>query len=135
MGGVADLRARLARSQGIAARSAAPVVERLDGSPAPPGWEVWRVGGPGGPCTMLPALAPAAPPGLRRRYLARIVATCTGTCALCGAVAGLPPHADPRRPAAWAALPLEVALAHSPSCPCVFTGADKRFFDPRVVGR
>lgn len=136
----ADARAALAAAWEVAGSprpegSPAPgPVERLRDAPAPPGWQVWRVGG--GAATMLPALRPSAPMRVRRRYLARIVASCTGRCPLCGAVAGLPAQApDPERtPAGWAALPLAVGITHDESCAALFGPRERRWFDPRAVG-
>jgi hypothetical protein len=136
----ADLRARLAaaweRAHAVQAAEVLPLVEHLADAPAPPGWSVWRVGGEGGPVTALPALAagPAAPMDVQRRYLARVLANCSGRCPSCGAVANLP-SADPERtPAAWQVAPVTVGIVHAPECPAVFTEADRGHFDPRAVG-
>lgn len=125
----ADLRARLA----AAWDGATGGVEHLADAPGvPPGFTMWRVGRSS---VVLPALAADAPLEVRERYLARVVATATGTCPLCAAVACLG-DADPQRtPGAWAVLPVTLSVPHTTGCPAVFGDQDKRFFDPRAVQR
>jgi len=132
----ADARAALAAAADRSTRSAPPgawpLLELLTDAPAPPGWAVWRAGGPGGSLTALPTLLPTAPIGVRWRYLARVVANTTGRCPLCSAVAGVTP--DPGRPAAWAVLPVVVSVSHAPDCPATFTDDDRVHFDRRALG-
>jgi len=112
--------------------AAPPLVERLDGAPAPPGYTVWRIGGPGGPVTALPALIESAPLNVRRRYHARVVANGIGRCLLCSAVACIYP--DRPDSTAWRVLPVTIGIDHAHGCPAEFTDADRQWFDPRALG-
>lgn len=133
---VADSRATLARAwEGVLAPPGDwPRLDRVTDAPAPPGWAVWRAGGPGGPVTALPALLSSAPSDVRRRYFARVVTNTTGRCPLCSAVAGITPDSPtPERPGAWHVMPVKVAVTHSSDCPATFAEADRRHFDPRAI--
>jgi hypothetical protein len=135
----ADARAALAACADRSARSAPPggwpLLELLADAPAPPGWAVWRAGGPGGGLTALPALLPSAPFGVRWRYLARVVANTTGRCPLCSAVARITPDSPrPEHRAAWSVLPVRVGITHAPDCATTFTDDDRAHFDPRTLG-
>jgi hypothetical protein len=107
---------------------------------APPGYAVYRAGPPDGPgmVTMLPALLPTAPDSIQHRYLLRVLASLTGRCELCGAVAGItadsPQPDDPNRRAMWHVLPVHVGVTHDAGCPAMFSGAERRWFDPRGLG-
>ncbi|GAA6527953.1 hypothetical protein [Intrasporangium sp. DVR] len=137
---LADLRARLAAAQALAAESVPPEVwpllTRLDGAPVPDGFTAWRVGPEGGPVVAVPAFAPDAPHEFRRRWLARALATALGRCPLCGEVASLdrePPGPGEQGRAAFHALPLYVRVRHATGCPADdFTDAERRWLLPPV---
>lgn len=124
----AEARSQLAQAwQDAEAAEAVVLVTDLD---APPGWACWEVGGSR---TVLPALSDDAPPEVRDRYQARILANCRGRCGYCSEVAGV--SIDPEdAPAAWQAIPVVVALRHLDSCPCLFREEDQQWF-PIFGGR
>lgn len=126
----ADTRGRLAA--GLSSACAPDTaLEQLDDAPTPPGWVMWRMGRSS---TVLPELADDAPALVRLRYVARVVANCTGTCPLCEAVAGL--TADPiRTPATWLLGAVTVGITHAEGCPAVFTDADRPYFPGLAAGR
>lgn len=102
---------------------------RVTDAPVPDGFTAWRMGDS---VTVLPALLPSAPSGVRRRYEARAQANLTGTCPLCRAVADLSP--DPSAPVAWRLLPVTVGIRHEKGCRALFTDEDRQHFDPRALG-
>ena len=124
-----------------------PLVTRLSGparAEVPPGFAAFAVGPwqddpqdappEGRHIVVMPSLVAEAPMSVRRRYIARLVATGTGRCPLCGSVAGiLPDSPSPDHPASWRLLPLRVGISHTPGCPAVFGDADREYFDPRAV--
>jgi hypothetical protein len=128
----ADLRARILAAWDRADPDGVP--ERVAAGPVPVGWAVWRLGGPGGPCTALPALLPSAPLAVRLRYRWRVVANLTGTCPACGGVAGLIGPTPDGPLAAWALLPVTLGITHDDGCPTVFGEADRDHLDPRALG-
>jgi hypothetical protein len=60
----------------------------------------------------------------------RIVADCTGTCPLCGAVVTI--DGNPEHPVAWAVLPVTLSVPHVPGCPAVFADSEAAWFDPEA---
>jgi len=131
----ADLKAHLADAQAIAA--AVPIVSLLGALPdTPDGYVVWAVGPLGGPRSrvLMPEFSPDAPPVVMDRLVARVLADATGTCPLCGAVAGLvgPEPPNPERPllgrGVYYALPVSVGFRHEGECPAVFGEEDRRWF-------
>jgi hypothetical protein len=135
MADIALAKSRLAelwdRADGIE-RDEPPLIERIVDPPAslPPGFTLWRVNGS---MVALPTLDPTAPAVVQQRYLARVCATATGHCLLCGAVAGV--SIDPERaPAAFRVLEVGVSLTHSPECAAQFAPHEVRYF-PVLAGR
>lgn len=121
----ADLKARFIRTWDRADRPN-PRIERITNPPdsLPEHFTLWTVNGA---AVALPTLSPFAPVEIARRYMARVVATASGTCSLCGAVASI--DADPMRaPAHWHINPVTVGLTHAPSCPAEFTDEDRQWF-------
>jgi hypothetical protein len=129
----AAAKGRLARAWDSAAKAVQEgPAERVDGVPGTPeGYHAWRLGRH---VTVLPALVDGAPWEMHLRIQARVEANLTGRCPLCGEVADL--SADPERGrVGWAATPVTVGIAHSDGCPTVFDDDDRRWFDPRAVGK
>ncbi|WP_314431861.1 hypothetical protein [Microbacterium lacticum] len=131
----ADTRARLAMAQDSAAKT--PIVAQVTPPPGmPEGFAAFAVGPLFGPraIVVVPALAADAPPAIVDRLVARVLATATGTCPLCGRAAGLvgAPPPDPEHPqrgrAAYYASRLVVDVRHDEGCPAIFDDADARWF-------
>jgi len=132
----ADARARMAAAQAAAAQT--PILSLIaapEGTPE--GHSAWAVGPLFGPrsIVILPTLSDDAPPRVLERLMARVLATATGTCPLCGEVTGLvgPPIPDPREGATRGAasfylLPLTVGVRHAGECPAQFDDSDRRWF-------
>ena len=99
--------------------------------PCPPGFVVWRVVGETA-SAMLPALLLNPPARVWRGYRARVIATLTGRCPLCGEVASLSADPETHR-AAWAVTPVTVGIDHLPGCEAVFQEPDRKWFDPRAL--
>ncbi len=128
----ADQRARLAAAQDAAA--AMPIVAQVS-PPAgtPDGFSAWAVGPLGGPrsIVVVPALVAGAPAALVDRLVARVIATATGRCPLCGHAAGLSspiPEPGARGRAAFYAMPVVVEVRHDDGCPALFEADDARWF-------
>jgi hypothetical protein len=111
---------------------AALLVEHLTDAPVPPGFAMWRV--EDGAPVVMPAPAPDAPDEFLHRYFARLVATSTGLCPMCGERAGLS-HDPETAPAAWRLQEVTYGISHGRGCPCLFTESDRRYFDARGLGR
>lgn len=120
---VSELRARVVRAQESAART--PIVSLLGQSPegVPPGYSAWAVGPLFGvrSLVLMPTLSDDAPPVMEERLIARIVATGTGACPLCGRAAGGPLVSDE-------AGPLVIDIRHDEGCPAVITQTDRKWF-------
>ncbi|MCK8468091.1 hypothetical protein M0722_12885 [Microbacterium sp. KSW4-16] len=115
----ADLRARLVSSQQAA--SAVPIVGLLGTPPAgtPEGFSAWAVGALFGErhIVILPTLSNDAPAVVLDRVVARVLATATGCCPLCGRAAGV----DVLTPGV-------VDVRHDEGCPATFGPDDQRWF-------
>ena len=115
----ADLPARLVSSQHAA--SAVPIVGLLGTPPAgtPDGFSAWAVGALFGErhIVILPTLRSDAPAVVLDRVVARVLATATGCCPLCGRAAGV----DVLTPGV-------VDVRHDEGCPAVFGPEDSRWF-------
>lgn len=119
MTAAADIRARLVAAQHAASRT--PIVGLLGNPPegTPPGFSAWAVGALFGErhIVILPTLSPDAPQVIHDRVVARVLATATGECPLCGRAAGHDLLA-----------PTVVDVRHDEGCPAVFTEDDSRWF-------
>jgi len=129
----AELRGRMSalwdRADGIE-HDEPPLIERIMDAPIQPGFTVWRVNGS---MVAMPTLDPSAPFVIQQRYLQRVIATATGYCRLCSAVAGV--SIDPERaPAAFKALEVGVTLTHAPACAATF-GPDEAHYFPVLAAR
>lgn len=115
----ADLRARLVSSQQAA--SATPIVGLLGTPPegTPPGFSAWAVGALFGErhIVILPTLSSDAPAVMLDRVVARVLATATGRCPLCGRASGVD-----------VLTPDVVDVRHDEGCPATFGPADTRWF-------
>lgn len=80
------------------------------------GFQFWKVGDV---LVGMPALLPAAPASIRRRYRLRIVANATGECMRCGSIV-----ADPLEGT-------HASLAHDDDCPLLLHDIE-RWVDPRA---
>ncbi|KJL23794.1 hypothetical protein RN51_01329 [Microbacterium oxydans] len=115
----ADLRARLVSSQQAA--SAVPIIGLLGTPPAgtPVGYSAWAVGSLFGDrhIVIMPTLDDNAPAVVLDRVVARVLATATGCCPLCGRAAGV----DVLTPGV-------VDVRHDEGCPATFGPEDSRWF-------
>jgi hypothetical protein len=135
---VAKAKARFSASWDLLQRQqqqeAVPQIEQV-GLPSPPGFVVWRIVGTRG-CTVMPALVVGAPPGIRRAYTAKVIATLTAVCPICQQTAWINANApDPEtHPAGRATLEVSVGIEHLPGCRATFVEAHRKWFDPRALG-
>lgn len=130
MTSTADLRARLAGAHHAASQT--PIVSLLGVPPegTPEGFSAWAVGSLFGErhIVVLPTLSTSAPQVIVDRLVARVLATATGTCPLCGRAAGVDVFS-----------PSVVDVRHDEGCPATFGSEDSRWFPsldaPKEEGR
>jgi hypothetical protein len=104
--------------------------------PTPPGLVAWRIVGTRG-VTILPQLKTHAPVRVKRGYFSRVIANLTGQCPLCLQAAWIDADApDPEtHPAGWALLTITIGVHHVTGCAALMEERDRKWFDPRAVGR